>query len=69
MIIDALERRLWSLTKPREGMVLAAPERTFHGHLAVLINEDTGSDGEYFAEAVRGPELRARASAAPHRRG
>ena len=53
MIIDVLERRLWSLTKPREGMVLTDPERTFHGHLAVLINEDTGSNGEYFAEAIK----------------
>jgi hypothetical protein len=53
MIIDVLERRLWSLTKPREGMVLTDPERTFHGHLAVLINGDTGSNGEYFAEAIK----------------
>ncbi|HOC43458.1 MAG TPA: S41 family peptidase [Thermoanaerobaculales bacterium] len=53
MIIDVLERRLWSLTKPREGIVLTDPERTFHGHLAVLINGDTGSNGEYFAEAVK----------------
>lgn len=53
MIIDTLERRLWSLTKPRDGMPLTDPERTFHGHLAVLINEDTGSNGEYFAEAIK----------------
>jgi len=53
MIIDTLERKLWSLTKPREGMVLTDPERTFNGHLAVLINEDTGSNGEYFAEAIK----------------
>jgi tricorn protease len=53
MIIDTLERTLWSLVKPREGMVLTVPERTFNGHLAVLINEDTGSDGENFAEAIK----------------
>jgi tricorn protease len=53
MIIDRLERRLWALTKPREGMVLRDPERCFHGHLAVLINEETGSNGEYFAEALK----------------
>ncbi len=53
MIIDRLERELWAFTQPREGMVLRDPERAFHGHLAVLINEDTGSNGEYFAEAVK----------------
>jgi tricorn protease len=53
MIIDRLERRLWALTKPREGMVLRDPERVFHGHLVVLINHDTGSNGEYFAEAIK----------------
>lgn len=53
MIIDRLERRLWAFTKPREGAVLRDPERAFHGHLAVLVNEDTGSNGEYFAEAIK----------------
>jgi tricorn protease len=53
MIIDRLERQLWAFTQPREGAVLRDPERCFHGHLVVLINEDTGSNGEYFAEAVK----------------
>lgn len=53
MIIDRLERRLWAFTQPREGAVLRDPERAFHGHLAVLINEDTGSNGEYFAAALK----------------
>jgi tricorn protease len=53
MIIDRLERRLWAFTQPREGIILRDPERAFHGHLAVLINEDTGSNGEYFAEAIK----------------
>jgi tricorn protease len=53
MIIDRLERELWAFTKPREGIVLRDPERAFHGRLAVLINEDTGSNGEYFAEAIK----------------
>ena len=47
------DRELWAFTKPREGVVLRDPEPAFHGHLAVLINEDTGSNGEYFAEAVK----------------
>jgi len=33
--------------------VLRDPERCFYGPLAVLINEDTGSNGEYFAEAIK----------------
>ncbi len=53
MIIDRLERVMWALTKPREGMVLTDPERAFYGHFVVLINEDTGSNGEYFAEAIK----------------
>jgi tricorn protease len=53
MIIDRLERQLWAFTQPREGIVLRDPERCFHGHLAVLINEDTGSNGEYFAQAIK----------------
>jgi tricorn protease len=29
------------------------PERCFHGPLVVLIDEMTGSNGEYFAEAIK----------------
>ncbi len=53
MIIDRLERKLWGITQPREGKTLPDPERTFHGHLVVLINEDTGSCGEFFAQAIK----------------
>lgn len=53
MIIDRLERQLWAITQPREGKPIRDPERAFYGHLAVLINEDTGSNGEYFAEAIK----------------
>jgi tricorn protease len=57
MIIDRLERDLFGLTKPREGKVLHEPERVFHGHMIVLVNEDTGSAGEWFAEAIKGKKL------------
>ena len=53
MIIDRLERRLWSCTQPREGKAGRNPERDFHGPLVVLINEDTYSNGEFFSEAVK----------------
>jgi tricorn protease len=53
MIIDRIERELWGLSKPREGGLLRSPERAFHGPIVVLINEDTGSNGEMFAEAIK----------------
>jgi tricorn protease len=57
MIIDRLERRLWAVTQPREGGVARDPERCFHGPLVVLIDEWTGSNGEYFAEAIKRKSL------------
>jgi tricorn protease len=53
MIIDRLERKVWGVTQPREGGQLRDPERAFSGHYAVLINEDTGSCGEFFAQAIK----------------
>lgn len=53
MIVDRLERVLWSITQPREGKEGRNPERVFHGPLVVLINEDTGSNGEFFAETIK----------------
>jgi len=52
-IIDRLERRIWAFTQPREGKPIRDPERGFHGHLAVVVNEHTGSNGEYFARAIQ----------------
>ena len=53
MIIDRLERELWALSQPREGLGGRNPERAFHGPLVVLVNGDTYSNGEFFAEAVK----------------
>jgi len=53
MILDRLERKVWSLTIPREGGILRNPESTFYGPMVVLVNQDTGSCGEYFATAVQ----------------
>jgi tricorn protease len=53
MIIDRLERQLWALTQPREGVAGRNPERVFHGPMVVLINSDSGSNAEFFAEAVK----------------
>ncbi|MBI5709833.1 MAG: PD40 domain-containing protein [Candidatus Eisenbacteria bacterium] len=53
MIVDRMERQLWAITLPREGKVGRNPEGVFRGHYALLINENTGSNGEYFAEAIK----------------
>jgi tricorn protease len=53
MIIDRLERQAWAVTQPREGKPLITPERVHLGPWNVLVNEDTGSDGEFFAEAIK----------------
>jgi tricorn protease len=49
-IIDRLERVLNTMVQPREGKPGRVPERTFYGHMVLLINHDTGSDGEIFSE-------------------
>jgi len=53
MIIDRLEREMWSITIPREGKAGRNPERVMHGPTVILINEDTGSNGEFFAQAIK----------------
>ena len=53
MIIDRIERRVWSMTQPREGVSGRNPERTFSGPIVVLINADSGSNAEFFAEAMK----------------
>ena len=52
-IIDRLERELWGMTQPREGMTGRNPERVFHGPIVVLIDGDTYSNGEFFSEAIK----------------
>ena len=53
MMIDRLERQVWALTKPREGKIFRTPEVAFHGPVALLIDEETGSNGEFFAQAIK----------------
>ena len=51
MIHDRLERRINTMMQPREGKPTPVPERTFDGYYALIINHDTGSDGELFSDA------------------
>jgi tricorn protease len=53
MLVDRLERKVWSWVQPREGKPQPNPERAFGGAMVVLINEDTGSSGEWFAECIK----------------
>ncbi len=53
MILDRLERVLWAVSKPREGGTGTNPERVHHGPVVVLIDGDTYSNGEFFAEAIK----------------
>ena len=54
-VIEKLLRRAWAYWKPRYG---SHPDdvnmqQTFRGHLAVLVDESTYSDGETFAAGVK----------------
>lgn len=53
MIINHLEKKVWSVTQPREGKACYNPEAAFYGPVAVTLDEDTGSDGEMFSEAIK----------------
>lgn len=56
-IHDRLERTINTFMQPREGKPTPVPERTFGGYLVLLINHDTGSDGELFSEAWKSRHL------------
>lgn len=56
-IHDRLERTINAMMQPREGKPSPVPERTFGGHLVLVINRDTGSDGELFSEAWKERKL------------
>jgi tricorn protease len=54
-VIEKLLRRAWAYWKPRYGSHRDAVnmQQTFRGHLAVLVDEDTYSDGETFAAGIK----------------
>lgn len=53
MLINRLEKKVWAVTQPREGKPSLNPEKGCFSHLALLINEDTGSCGEFYATAFK----------------
>ncbi len=52
-ILGSLIRRPWMWWKPRVGEVYHNMQYAFGGHMVVLVNEFTASDGEAFAEGFR----------------
>jgi len=52
-ILAKLLRKAWFWWQPRTGEPYSNMPYAFRGHLVVLINEGTASDGEVFAEGIR----------------
>ncbi|MEL6824682.1 MAG: S41 family peptidase [Pseudomonadota bacterium] len=58
IILSTLLRKAWAYWRnPAHGDAYTNMQQTFRGHLAVLINEGTYSDGETFAAGVKTLEL------------
>jgi tricorn protease len=52
-VLGKLLRRAWFFWQPRVGRPYANMQYAFRGHIVVLCNERTASDGEAFAEGFR----------------
>lgn len=52
-IVEKLLRRAWGYWQRHNGAVETHPQQSFRGHLVVLTDELTYSDGETFAAAVK----------------
>lgn len=58
IILSTLLRQAWAFWRqPGSGPATTNMQQTFRGHLAVLINEGTYSDGETFAAGVKALDL------------
>ncbi|GGP81026.1 S41 family peptidase [Shewanella ulleungensis] len=52
-IIEKLLRRAWAFWQPTHGSTNANMQQTFRGHLVVLVDQMTYSDGETFSAGIR----------------
>ena len=52
-VLEKLMRRAWMYWKGREGDPYPNMQYAFSGHMVVLVDEGTASDGEAFAEGFR----------------
>jgi tricorn protease len=53
IIVEKLLRRVWGYWRAPGGGTITNMQKAFRGHIAVLIDADTYSDGETFAAAVK----------------
>ncbi len=53
IILEKLLRQAWFYFAPRDGEPTWNMQYAFRGHIAVLVNSNTASDGEAFAEGFR----------------
>ena len=56
-IIEKLLRRVWSFWQPTNGEQFSNMQQTFRGHLVVLADQFTYSDGETFTAAIKALKL------------
>jgi tricorn protease len=56
-ILEKLLKRAWSFWKPRGGDSFTNMQQTFRGHLVVLADQFTYSDGETFTAGIKALEL------------
>ena len=52
-ILEKLLRKAWSFFQPRVGKAYWGMQYAFRGHMVVICNENTASNGESFAEGFR----------------
>lgn len=52
-LLGKLLRKAWFWWQPRVGSPYSNMQYAFRGHLVVLVNEETSSDGEAFAEGIK----------------
>ena len=52
-ILEKLLRKAWFYWQPRVGRPTWNMQHAFRGHMVVLCNERTASDGEAFSEGFR----------------
>ena len=52
-LLSRLLRQAWFYWQPRTGQATPNMPSAYRGHIAVLVDQETASDGEAFAEGVR----------------
>ena len=52
-ILSRLLRQAWFYWQPRHGQATANMPSAYRGHIAVIVDQETASDGEAFAEGIR----------------